>query len=175
RSEGTVRHVLSDCISNKSEETELFIVGDKEAARMARTICDRFTQAVLEIDEPVVDVEKNELDVILDNESYKSIIAALGIGICLADGAGLNVIARRYGKVVLVDSVAAELLPFLRKYVGPLLAVGAVYHAPLETSGISEQEFAKQVMTPSTRILIELALRFRASSYRATNLEPDEA
>ncbi len=79
---------LTDCISKKMEECELFLVEGNSAGGSAKGARDRQTQAVLPLRGKILNVERARLDKALDNEEIKSLIAALGVGIDLTMGKG---------------------------------------------------------------------------------------
>lgn len=77
---------LSDCISKKAQDCEIFLVEGDSAGGSAKAARDRNTQAVLPLRGKILNVERARLDKALDNEEIKSLIAALGTGFDLSLG-----------------------------------------------------------------------------------------
>jgi DNA gyrase subunit B len=77
---------LTDCISKKMEDCEIFLVEGDSAGGSARSARDRNTQAILPLRGKILNVERARIDKALDNEEIKAMIAALGVGIDLSMG-----------------------------------------------------------------------------------------
>ena len=159
---------LSDCVSKDASQCELFIVRSGEVGDMAGSVRDRVTQAVLFVDESIVDIGNAELDELLDDELVKAIIAALSVGICYEGfwAAMFEIERLRYHKIILVMDQSPEgrhnrtqLIQLFHVFFGPLLEGGFVYESPVDPLSLtSEEEFEAKVMSPSRVELRRLKL-----------------
>jgi DNA gyrase/topoisomerase IV subunit B len=121
---------------------------------------DRWTQAVLAVDQSMVDVDAVDLDAMLDDRSCRRLISAFGIGFVLP-GFEIPLERLRYGRIVVVvdDSAAgrmvgARVVSFLRRYLAPVVENGLVYEARIGSlRGMSEEEFARAVLLESRNIV----------------------
>lgn len=161
-------NMLSDCTSKDSSVAELFIVQDGSAGVTAKRMRDRINQAVFPIDSNIISVKDAEVIDVLDDEAIKSLIAALGVGICLNEGRDVGptfTLAKiRYGKIIIVldetregNHIREQLESYFRRFAYPVIAGGYVYAiAPDRWAEMSEEEFELNVLSPSSRQLVQL-------------------
>ena len=128
------------------------------------------TQAVLSIDASIPQVKGTRLDKLLDDESVKSIIAALGVGILLPhmDSTLFDMTRLRYGKLVIATKptptgryIRDQVVSLLFRFNRPLLDGGLVYLCPLDKRPGDDKDFEDQVMKEDTRHLIPVR-RYRS-------------
>lgn len=165
--------MLSDCIAKDSQTAEIYIVQQKEYGAVAKSVRDRMTQAVLPMDDRIVREEGASLEKVLDNDGFKSMIAALGVGMWFPDDKGSVQIFSldflhhlRYKKIILVTDesskgryIRTQMLSLLYRFLYPLMVNGHVYISPIPSRlKITEASFARQVMSPDTRNLVPLKL-----------------
>lgn len=131
----TVAGKLADCISKEFEKRELFIVEGDSAGGSAKAGRDRNTQAVLPLKGKIINVEKSNIDKILQNNEIRSIIAALGCGIDYEDKY-LDISKLRYSKIIIATDADIDgyhirtlLLAFFFKYMKQLIYKGHIYLA----------------------------------------------
>ncbi|MDR1513532.1 MAG: type IIA DNA topoisomerase subunit B [Propionibacteriaceae bacterium] len=123
---------LSDCRSNDSDKTELFIVEGDSALGTAKLARDSEFQALLPIRGKILNVQKASVTDMLKNVECASIIQVVGAG----SGRTFDLDAARYGKVIFMadaDSDGAHIRCLLAtlffKYMRPMLEAGRVYTA----------------------------------------------
>ena len=107
---------------------------------------DRHFQAILPLRGKVLNVEKARLDKIIDNESLKPIIAALGWGV----GSSFDISRIRYGRVIIMadadidgSHIRTLLLTFFFRYMRPLIDLGHIFIAvpPLYKISFDKKNF----------------------------------
>jgi DNA gyrase subunit B len=123
---------LSDCRSDDTARTELFIVEGDSALGTTKAARNSEFQAILPIRGKILNVQKASLSQMLENTECASIIQVIGAG----SGKSFTLDDARYGRIILMSDADVDgahirclLLTLLCRYMRPLIEDGRVFAA----------------------------------------------
>ncbi len=123
---------LSDCRSDDTGRTELFIVEGDSALGTTKAARNSEFQAILPIRGKILNVQKASLSQMLENTECASIIQVIGAG----SGKSFSLEDARYGRIILMSDADVDgahirclLLTLLCRYMRPLIEDGRVFAA----------------------------------------------
>nr|MDD6335832.1 DNA gyrase subunit B [bacterium] len=121
---------LAASTGKKPELNELFIVEGDSAGGTAKQARKRQFQAIMPLRGKPLNAEKKRLDEVLENQEFRTIIAALGCGI----DEDFSIDALKYHKIIILSDadqdgahIRSILLTFFFRYMKDLITAGHVY------------------------------------------------
>ena len=146
---------LMDCSTRDREKSELFLVEGDSAGGSAEGGRDRVYQAVLPLRGKVLNVEKAQMEKLLQNAEITNLITAVGVDIGNAEDKDMSKL--RYGRIVILTDADVDgqhirtlLLTFFFRQMRKLIEQGRLYVARPPLFKVTHKKEVRFVQTRET-------------------------
>ncbi|MBU8859874.1 MULTISPECIES: DNA topoisomerase IV subunit B [unclassified Micromonospora] len=153
---------LVDCRATGVERSELFIVEGDSALGTSRMARSSEYQALLPIRGKILNVQKANLQQVLDNAECAAIVQVLGAG----SGRTFDLSALRYGRVLIMADADVDgahirtlLITLFARYMRPLIEAGRLYAAMPPLHKITTKGRSPQTVYTYTQAEMEATVR----------------